>query len=89
MSKTALHVIIDGAAFLLLLALASTGVILQYVLPRRSGGETLLGLNRHDWGDLHFAIAFTFLLLIAVHLAVHWKWICSVVPRVCRGEMGR
>jgi hypothetical protein len=35
------------------------------------GGEQvkqLLGLGRHDWGDIHFA-------LVLVHLALHWTWI--------------
>lgn len=83
MTRTGLNVLIDSAAFLLLLAVASTGAIMQYALPRRSGGATLLGLDRHDWGDLHFAIAFTFLLVLAVHLTMHWQWIRTVVPRVC------
>jgi hypothetical protein len=42
------------------------------------GGEQvkqLLGLGRHDWGDIHFALALVFLGLILVHLVLHWTWI--------------
>jgi hypothetical protein len=42
------------------------------------GGEQvkqLLGLGRHDWGDIHFTLALVFLGLILVHLVLHWTWI--------------
>lgn len=35
----------------------------------------LLGLGRHDWGDVHFVLALLFLFLILVHLYLHWTWI--------------
>ena len=35
----------------------------------------LLGLGRHDWGDIHFILALLFLLLILVHIVLHWTWI--------------
>ena len=35
----------------------------------------LLGLGRHDWGDVHFILALVFLLLILVHIVLHWTWI--------------
>jgi hypothetical protein len=37
--------------------------------------QQLLGLGRHDWGDVHFVLALLFLLLILVHLVLHWTWI--------------
>ena len=39
----------------------------------------LLGLGRHDWGDIHFVLALLFVLLILVHIVLHWTWIktCS------------
>jgi len=36
---------------------------------------SVLGLGRHDWGDIHFLLALTFVLLILVHLILHWTWI--------------
>jgi hypothetical protein len=35
----------------------------------------LLGLGRHDWGDVHFVLALLFVLLILVHIVLHWTWI--------------
>lgn len=41
------------------------------------GGQVkqLLGLGRHDWGDIHFILALVFIFLILVHIALHWPWI--------------
>ncbi len=35
----------------------------------------LLGLSRHDWGDIHFVLAAIFAVLILVHIILHWTWI--------------
>jgi hypothetical protein len=37
--------------------------------------QQLLGLGRHDWGDIHFVLALLFVLLILLHLVLHWTWI--------------
>ena len=37
--------------------------------------KQLLGLGRHDWGDVHFILAVLFVLLILVHIVLHWGWI--------------
>ncbi len=37
--------------------------------------KDLLGLGRHDWGDVHFVLALLFVLLILVHIVLHWTWI--------------
>jgi hypothetical protein len=37
--------------------------------------QQLLGLGRHDWGDIHFVLALVFVLLILLHLVLHWAWI--------------
>jgi hypothetical protein len=42
----------------------------------------LLGLGRHDWGDVHFILASLFVLLIGVHLVLHWAWIKTCAKSV-------
>jgi hypothetical protein len=37
--------------------------------------KQLLGLGRHDWGDVHFILALLFLVVILVHIVLHWSWI--------------
>lgn len=90
MRRTTLNFIVDVIALVDLLLLAATGAILRWVLPPGSGGghgygfrrgrapgavKELLGLGRHDWGDIHFVLALLFVLLILIHLYLHWTWI--------------
>lgn len=90
MRRTTLNFIVDLISFVDLLLLAVTGAIMKWVLPPGSGGghgygfrrgrdpgevKALLGLDRHDWGDIHFVLALLFLILILLHLILHWTWI--------------
>jgi hypothetical protein len=84
MKRVYLNFIIDLSMFLSISGLALTGVIQKWVLPpargtrRGLGPETLLGWTRHDWGDLHFWAAVILVILLVIHIILHWKWI------VCR-----
>ncbi len=90
MRRTTLNFIVDLIGFVDLLLLAATGAIMKWGLPPGSGGghgygfrggrgarevKELLGLGRHDWGDIHFLFALLFLILILVHVILHWIWI--------------
>jgi hypothetical protein len=44
--------------------------------------KQLLGLGRHDWGDVHFVLAILFLFLMLIHLALHWTWIKTCTKSV-------
>jgi len=99
MKRTQLNFAIDVAAFVAFLFLLSTGLLLRYQLPAGSGGRhpggsgrgaadrsvTLLwGWTRHDWGYIHYWIAGLLVAILAVHVALHWKWIVCVL----RGAQG-
>jgi hypothetical protein len=40
-----------------------------------------MGWDRHDWGDIHTWLSYVFLVLIAAHLAVHWRWLWQVAAK--------
>ena len=72
--------IIDATAFIGFVFLATTGVLMRYVLPPGSGHySTIWGFDRHQWGGIHFWISIIFFSLLAIHLVLHWRWIVSVV----------
>jgi len=90
MRRTTLNFIVDLIGFVDLLLLAATGAVMKWVLPPGSGGghgsgfrggrnarevKELFGLGRHDWGDIHFVLALLFLIVILLHLILHWTWI--------------
>lgn len=80
MKRTNLNFIIDTVAFTGFVLLTTTGVLMRYVLPPGSGRySTIWGLDRHEWGGIHFWISVIFFSILALHLVLHWRWITSVV----------
>ena len=80
MKRTTINFIIDAVGFVGFVFLTTTGVLVRYVLPPGSGRRAVLwGMNRHEWGDLHFWIALAFLCVLGLHLFLHWRWIVHMV----------
>ena len=89
MKRGTLNFIIDLISFFNLLGLIFTGIIMKYILPPGTGGygrgfrggrgpgeiKYLWSMTRHEWGDIHFYLAAVFVILIAVHIILHWSWI--------------
>ncbi|MCP4605852.1 MAG: DUF4405 domain-containing protein [Proteobacteria bacterium] len=86
-SNKSLNFTIDLLAFVLMFSMIGTGLVIRYILPpgsgSRSGGYGLLlwGMDRHEWGGLHFWISVGLVLALALHVALHWSWVCNFVRR--------
>lgn len=79
MKRSRLNFIIDLIAFAGFIVLSTTGVLMRYFLPPGSGSySTIWGLDRHEWGGVHFWIGVVFLLVLALHLVLHWRWILNM-----------
>ena len=78
MQKSKLNFIIDFILFIILINLAATGALIHFVLPHGSRHITLWGMNRHDWGEVHFWLAVSMIILMLVHIILHWGWIVSL-----------
>lgn len=60
--------------------MTTTGVLMRYLLPPGSGhSSTIWGLDRHEWGGVHFWISLVFFGILALHLLLHWRWIVTVL----------
>ena len=93
MKRSTLNFVIDLLGFMVLLDLACTGFIIRYILPPGTGGrgqalhggqggehiEQLWSMTRHEWGDIHFYLAVLFVILMTVHLILHWSWVKNYV----------
>ena len=92
MKRSTLNFIIDLISFIDLLGLTFTGFIMKYILPPGTGGygrgfrggrepveeiKYLWSMTRHDWGYIHFYLAVGFVILMVVHIILHWSWIKS------------
>ena len=89
MRRSSLNFVVDLLAFLDLLALVLIGFVIKYILPPGTGGlgrrlhdgtgrehiKNLWSMSRHQWGDIHFYLAVVFVVLIVLHIILHWSWI--------------
>jgi hypothetical protein len=89
MRRTRLNFLIDFIGFVGFVFLTTTGVLMRYVLPPGSGHHSKIwGLDRHDWGAIHFWIAAAFFFILAFHLLLHWRWIVNVAKGRPRDASG-
>jgi hypothetical protein len=89
MNRKAINFTVDAVAFGCFVLLTTTGVLMRYVLPPGSGGfSSVWGLDRHDWGALHFWIAAILFGVSAVHVFLHWRWIVSIMRGTPREGSG-
>ncbi|RPH31296.1 MAG: DUF4405 domain-containing protein [Bacteroidales bacterium] len=82
--KFKLNLSIDLILFVLLMPIAGIGFLMSYILIPGSQvkqvygnniGLEFLGLDRHQWGEIHLWIGFVFLLLMVIHVILHWSMI--------------
>jgi hypothetical protein len=80
---------IDLIAFIGFILLTTTGILMRYILPPGSGhSRTIWGLDRHEWGAIHFWISVIFLGVLAIHFVLHWRWIVNVTLGRPREDSG-
>lgn len=97
MSRNTVNFILDLMSFLNLLVLMFTGYVMRYILPPGTGGlgrelhggsgqgihvKELWSMTRHEWSNIHFYLAVIFVILMIVHIILHWKWITYYVKSV-------
>jgi len=103
MSRSTLNFILDLVSFLNLLGLAFTGFIIKYMLPPGTSGlgrilhggsgrgvqiEEFWSMTRHEWGNIHFYLAVVFVVLMIIHVILHWTWIkCYVKSSLVDGRL--
>ena len=89
MKRNTLNFLVDLISALVLLGIIATGLVVRFVLPPGSGhGRVLWGLDRHEWGDVHFWVAVAAGVLLLVHVALHWQWVCLTAVRLFRRRGG-
>lgn len=92
MRKSTRNYIVDLIIFLLALFEVVSGFVLWLVLPRGRGymggrGEELVTevtflWSRDTWLDLHNWVAVALLVIVVIHLILHWRWIVHMTKTV-------
>lgn len=87
MSRATTNALLDALAAALFVAMLATGFVLQFVLPPGTGKTWMLwSLARHDWAQLHAVVSAVLLVVLGVHVALHWKWVVEVIGRRLAGR---
>ncbi len=90
MEKPKIKYIVDALMFLDFLALAFSGFVLKFILPRGSGrlfGETsFIGLYRENWLTMHDITSLGIVILLIIHLLLNWTWIKCMTLGLCKKD---
>ena len=98
MKKSKLNLIIDTLLLLCLSAIAGIGLLIKFVLVPgyqrweiygRNVSLFLWGLDRHQWGTIHFIIGLVFLGLLVFHIILHWSVIVGIYCRLIPNRLAR
>lgn len=90
-SNSKLNLSIDLIMFVVLMAISGIGFMIKYVLIpgfKRNeiyGKDVELyywGLDRHQWGNIHFIVSLVLLILLLLHIVFHWKQIVGIFKRM-------
>jgi len=85
MKRNTVNFVVVVVTALVMFGMVATGLVVRFVLPPGSGSRRALwGLGRHDWGDLHFWLAIGIGVLVLIHIALHWQWVCATALRLFR-----
>lgn len=67
--------------FLSFCGLIGTGALIEWkLIPGSEGGHgrSVLGMGRHDWGDIHFWLAVVCVGTTLAHLILNWAWLKKI-----------
>ncbi len=94
--KATRNYLVFSLMFLLALLEVVSGFVLWLVLPRGDGGymggrgglatEATFLWERHTWLDLHNWVGVALLVVVVIHVIVHWKWIVRMTRSLGRQE---
>ncbi len=91
LSRTDVNFMLDALLLMLLVALCTCAVIVEFVFPSgpQTQGWTLWGKSYSEWSRFQFALLATLAGAVLLHVMLHWSWVCGVVTsRLGRKKSG-
>lgn len=96
--KGKINFIIDVIMFVLMALLAGIGLLIKYILLSgenrwikygRNVDLSFWGLDRHEWGTIHLWIAIALIVLLVLHIILHWSMIICLYKRIIGNKASR
>ena len=99
MTKAVKYWILAIGIALLSLVEAISGFVLWLGFPAREGVGRGLGgglgnlsfweLSKHTWIDIHDWVAVALVVLVSIHVILHWRWILQIAKSLFKGTPKR
>jgi glucan phosphoethanolaminetransferase (alkaline phosphatase superfamily) len=77
--------------FMLMMPIAGIGFLMKYVLMSgfernvtygRNVNLAFWGKTNHEWGTIHLVLSTILIVLLVLHIVLHWKMIVSIFKRM-------
>ena len=91
-NRISFNIIMDIVMLITMVLVSISGFILKVVIPSRHAVRFqdatpwcahLLGLGRHDWGNIHLWAGVVLVTLLAIHFLLHIKMVSAFVKKKC------
>ena len=88
-----LNIIIDFVMLMAMALVSISGFILEIVIPSRHAVRFqdatpwcshLLGLGRHDWGNIHLGAGIVLVSLVTIHVLLHINMVSAFFKKKCQ-----
>lgn len=92
MNKLKLNYIVDFLMFISFLITGVSGIVASVFVPGghpQAGKQLFLGISRHVWMDVHGFAGYTFIILVFVHLILHWNWISQMTKNLFKSNQNK
>ncbi len=76
MKKIRLLIIVDVLAFLGLIVVYASGIIMTKFFG--AGAKTVIVLTRGNWYEMHSISSWFFIIMAVIHLLLHFGWIKNI-----------
>jgi hypothetical protein len=73
MNRLKTNIIIDILMLVSFAAMSFSGFVLQMRRVFFANRSPFMGMSRHTWSDIHLWSAIVVLVLLVLHLVLHWK----------------
>lgn len=92
-NKMSLNIIIDFVMLMAMALVSISGFILEIVIPSRHAVRfqdatpwcsRLLGLGRHDWGNIHLWAGIVLVSLVTIHVLLHINMVSAFFKKKCQ-----
>ena len=92
MNKAQLNYIIDMVMIIFFVIIAITGLVSFFFLPegvRQGGYQEFLGIIKKDWNNIHNYFGIALIIIMLIHLGLHWNWILCMTENIFTKKKSR